>query len=68
MSDVTPNYQLEAEGIRVEIAQLELNIKSQNFRIMQLDDEKRRIDENKEATRVKIAELNKQLKELQVNG
>ena len=57
MADVTPNYSLEVQGLQLEMAQLTLNIQSQNFRIAQTQDEVTRIETNIEATKVAIASL-----------
>ena len=62
MSDVTPNYELERQGLELERSQLLLNIQSQKYRVAQLHDEAARIQVNIEATETSIALLDKQLK------
>ena len=64
MSDVTPNYSLEFQGLALEKAQLELNVQSQQYRIAQTLDEVQRININITATREAIAALDTKLKEL----
>lgn len=57
MADVKPNYSLEVQGLELEKAQLELNIKSQQYRIAQTLDEVARINTNIEATHTAITAL-----------
>lgn len=57
MADVTPNYSLEIQGMELEKAQLELNVKSQQYRIAQSQDEVQRITTNIDATRNAIEAL-----------
>ena len=57
MADVTPNYSLEVQGLELEKAQLELNIKSQQYRIAQTRDEVARITVNIDATKTAIDAL-----------
>ena len=57
MADVKPNYSLEIQGLELEQAQLELNIKSQRYRIAQTQDEVRRIEINITATQTAIDAL-----------
>lgn len=57
MADVTPNYSLEKQGLQLELAQLNINVLSQRYRIAQLDDEQSRIATNIEATQAEIAAL-----------
>ena len=61
MSDVTTNYDLEKQGMELESFQLQLNVKSQQYRIAQLHDEERRIEENITATNKALAELDKKI-------
>ena len=61
MSDVTVNYDLEKQGMELESFQLQLNVKSQQYRIAQLHDEERRIEENITATHKALAELDKKI-------
>ena len=64
MADVTPNYSLELQGLDLEKSQLELNIKSQQYRIAQTLDEVSRINVNIEATQNAIAALADKIKTL----
>ena len=57
MADVTPNYSLEIQGLELEKAQLELNIKSQQYRIAQTKDEITRISVNIDATHLAVEAL-----------
>ena len=58
MADVTPNYSLEIQCLKLEQSQLNLNIQSQQYRIAQLQDEERRITENIVATKTALLALN----------
>ena len=64
MADVTPNYSLELQGVELEKSQLELNIKSQQYRIAQTQDEVSRINANIIATQTAIAALAEKIKSL----
>ena len=64
MSDVTPNYSLEIQGLMLEASQLELNVQSQYFRIATSQDECRRISENIESTKIAIQSLNEKITNL----
>ncbi len=64
MADVTPNYSLEIQGLELEKSQLELNVKSQQYRIAQTLDEVQRINTNITATETAIAELAGKIKSL----
>ena len=64
MPDVTANYSLEIQGLELESAQLQLNIKSQTYRIAQTQDEARRIGANIEATQAAIALLDEKIQSL----
>lgn len=64
MSDVTPNYSLEIQGLDLEKAQLELNIKSQQYRIAQMNDEIGRITTNITATGTAIDAISENLLKL----
>ena len=64
MADVTPNYSLEIQGLELEKAQLELNVKSQQYRIAQTLDEVQRINTNIDATRMAVASLAEKIKSL----
>lgn len=64
MSDVIPNYSLEVQGFELEMSQLELNVKSQQYRIAQAMDEVRRINVNIDATKEAIASLDSKIKNL----
>ena len=64
MADVTPNYSLEIQGLELEKMQLELNMKSQQYRIAQTLDEVQRINTNIDATRMAVASLAEKIKSL----
>ena len=64
MADLTPNYSLEVQGLELEMAQLELNIKSQMYRISQSQDEVQRITSNIVATRSAIDVLDTKITDL----
>lgn len=64
MADVTPNYSLEIQGLELEKSQLELNVKSQQYRIAQTLDEVQRINTNITATETAIAVLAGKIKSL----
>lgn len=64
MADVTPNYSLEKQGLQLELAQLNINILSQQYRIAQLQDEQQRIGVNIEATHTAVAALELKITEL----
>lgn len=64
MADVIPNYSLEVQGMELERAQLDLNIKSQSYRIAQAEDEVRRIAVNIESTRTAIIALDEKINSL----
>ena len=57
MADVTPNRSLESQGLELEMAQLQLNVQSQQYRIAQAQDEAERITTNIVATQVSINAL-----------
>lgn len=61
MSDVGPNQKLVRAEKELELAQLKINIQSQELRILQMDDEKERIQNNIEATRKAITKLESDL-------
>lgn len=63
-----PDYDLERGRISLEIAQLELNIQSSEYRKMQLASEMQQIDVNIEATRDAVADRNTQLKGITGHG
>lgn len=67
MPDVTPNYNLEIQGLELEKAQLDLNVKSQQYRIAQTQDEVQRITTNINATRIAIEVLETKIKSLKDN-
>ena len=64
MADVIPNYSLEIQGLELELAQLTLNVQSQQYRIAQTQDEARRIDVNIDATRTAIDLLTQKINSL----
>lgn len=61
MADVTPNYSLEVQGLELERSQLDLNIKSQTYRVAQAQDEIRRINLNISATLIAIESLDEKI-------
>jgi protein subunit release factor B len=65
MADVMPNYQVECQRIRTQIASLKANIERQKLEIMEMEDRKRTSLENIEATKKAISEYKVQLKELE---
>ena len=66
MADVKPNYTLETQGLELELAQLNINVLSQRYRIAQLNDEQSRIEKNIEATQAAIAALETKISQLKV--
>lgn len=64
MSDVIPNRSLERQRLELDKSQLEHNIRSQEYRIAQIEDEKSRLLENIEATKVSIKSLDEQISNL----
>ena len=64
MSDVTPNYSLEIQGLELEEAQLKLNVKSQQYRIAQMNDEIERIEKNITATELAVEVISENLLKL----
>lgn len=61
MADKIPNYQVEIKRLQVENMTLRLNIERNALRIMEMEDEIRRLQENSEATEVAIQENEKKL-------
>lgn len=57
MADLKPNYTLEVQGLELELAQLNINVLSQRYRIAQLGDEQSRIETNIASTQTAIAAL-----------
>lgn len=71
MSDKTANYTVEIFRLEVEIDTLKLNIKRNDLRVMELQDEIRRLEENKIASLKTISEYEEKLeglKEVHQNG
>lgn len=66
MADVKPNYTLETQGLELELAQLNINVLSQRYRIAQLNDEQSRIEKNIEATQAAISGLETKISQLKV--
>lgn len=62
MSDNDPNKLLNKKRLSVELSSMRLNLERFDLRIMELDEEKIKINENKEATNKRILELETQLK------
>ena len=67
MADVKPNYSLEIQGLELELSQLQHNVKSQQYRIAQMDDEAARINTNIEATQTAVVALTDKIKTLKGN-
>ena len=65
MADVTANRKLEAQGLALEMSQLQLNVQSQQYRIAQAQDEATRINANIIATQVSIEALAERINALQ---
>ena len=64
MADITPNYSLEIQGLELEMAQLTLNVQSQQYRIAQTHDEVARINANIAATKLSITALAEKINSL----
>lgn len=64
MADVTPNYSLEIQRLELEKSQLELNVRSQQYRIAETQDEVRRININIVATQTAVAALEEKIQQL----
>jgi protein subunit release factor B len=65
MADAMPNYQVECQRLRMQIASLKANIERQKLEILEMEDRKRTALENIEATKKAISEYKIQLKELE---
>lgn len=65
MADVMPNYNVESQRLRSQIAALKANIERQKLEIMEMQDRERTTLENIEATKKSVAECRIQLKELE---
>jgi TolA-binding protein len=65
MADVMPNYQVEQQRLRSQIAALKANIERQKLEIMEMQERERATLENIEATKKSITECRIQLKELE---
>lgn len=61
MADVIPNYNLELMALELEKSQLELNVRSQQYRIAQTADEVKRIQTNIDATRIALTSLDERI-------
>jgi hypothetical protein len=61
MADVTANYELERLKLELQIQELTLGIKRGEVRVAEIEDEKRRIMLNRDATEKAIAEASTKL-------
>jgi len=61
MADIITNLELRQVRLKVKIAEMQLNLQRMDLRKMELDDEKRHIDENIIATHKTIQDLQKEL-------
>lgn len=61
MSNIKPNPDLHKRRLQVELCRMRLNIEQSDLRLLELDDERAKIEENKLATLANIAELEKQI-------
>ena len=68
MADIKTNVDLNKKRLSVELSAMRLNLERADLRLMELDDEKARINENKESTAKRIVELQEQLQETKPNG
>jgi hypothetical protein len=66
MGDLGPTAGLVAERLRLQIMELEVNIQKQGIRIMELEEEKQKIQANREATKEAIKKLNEQVSQLSI--
>jgi len=65
MADVLPNYQVEMQRLRMQIAELRANMERQKLEIMEMEDRKSRLEENIQASINSIGEYEAQLVSLQ---
>jgi hypothetical protein len=61
MSDIDPNRHLNQKRLQIELDTMKLNIQRMDLRLMELDEEKKTINENMIATTKHIDELQKRL-------
>ncbi len=67
MTDITPNRRLHVLKLRNAIDDMELRIRKDEVRKMELDDQKSKIDLNIEATREEVENLQKKLQEAEAS-
>lgn len=63
MSDNDPNKALNKKRMSVELSAMKLNIERMDLRIMELETEKTKINENIDASQKRVVELTMQLQE-----
>lgn len=63
MSDNDPNKKLNNKRLSVELSTMKLNLERFDLRLMELDEEKVKINENIDATNKRIKEIDKILTE-----
>lgn len=64
MADSTPNYSVEQQRLRMNIANLQATIERQRFEILEMEDRKARNEENIEKSLEAIGELEQNLADL----
>ena len=57
MADKTPNYTVEMKRQQIEIGTMKLNLERMDLRILEIEDEKIKIAENREATEKEIVNM-----------
>ena len=57
MADVMPNYRVERMRIELQIKELEANLFRGEIRLVEMEFEKNKIQENQEATKIAIEQL-----------
>lgn len=67
MSDVEPNRMVELKRVEVERDSMKLRYQQQELRLLELDEEKVRINQNMEATLKEISNLDGVVKQLRNN-
>ena len=66
MADITPNIELGLKQMEVQRDELKLILQKQELRLLEMDEEKNRMAENKRATEKEIANLEDQIGKLQI--
>ena len=66
MADVTPNIELGLKQMEVQRDELKLTLQKQELRLLEMDEEKNRMAENKRATEKEIANLEDQIGKLAI--